>query len=265
MRVTLNEVDLDVNGRSLVSGITLAVVPGTLTALIGPNGAGKTTLIRLLAGDIPATRGTVKYDDEFLDRIPIRRRARLRSVLPQSQTSATSFTVEQVISMGRYTYRLDQDGDIGQDGRLVDEAIDSLDLGELRSRQIRFLSGGELQRVAIARVLAQQAPLVLLDEPTTALDIGHKESVMALIEGLRPHGHTVVAVLHDLNMATHFDQVMLLDEGAIVASGTPDDVLTSDVLSAVYSHPIDVVEHPTRPGLLVLPRGATPANAGGSE
>lgn len=265
MRVTLGDVGFNVNGRTLVSGISLAVGPGSITALIGPNGAGKTTLIRLLAGDAPPTSGAIDYDGEHLARIPIRRRARLRSVLPQSHTSDTSFTVEQVVSMGRYAYRLDKNGDFSKDEALVTEAIESLDLAELRTRQIRFLSGGERQRVAIARVLAQQAPLVLLDEPTTALDIRHKESVIALIEGLRPLEHTVMAVLHDLNMATHFDQVMLLDEGRIVSSGSPSEVLTGEVLSAVYGHPIDVVRHPTRPGVLVLPRNATAATPDSSE
>ena len=258
MRVTLDGVDLDVNGRTLVSGITLALESGSLTALIGPNGAGKTTMIRLLAGDVPPTRGRVRYGDELLDRIPIGHRARVRSVLPQSHTPDTSFTVEQVVSMGRYAFRLDQDTTVGQERRFVSGAIDSLDLGELRTRQIRFLSSGEQQRVAIARVLAQGAPIVLLDEPTTALDIAHRESVMALIEDLSPQGHTVFAVLHDLNLATHFDQVVLLHEGGIVSSGTPDDVLTSDVLSTVYSYPIDVVQHPKRRGPLVLPRSASP-------
>jgi len=257
MKVALNGVGLDVNGRSLASGITLAAEAGAISALIGPNGAGKTTLIRLLAGDVPPTRGTVTYGDELLARIPIRRRARLRSVLPQGQVSATSFTVEQVVSMGRYAFRLDRDGDDSGDQLLVDAAIESLDLGDLRTRQIRFLSGGERQRVAIARVFAQQAPLMLLDEPTTALDIAHKESVVALIGGHRAQGRTVVAVLDDLNMATHFDQVALLHEGRIVSSGTPDDVLTSDTLSAVYDHPIDVVQHPRRQGVLVLPHSAT--------
>ena len=259
MIAALNAVDLDVNRRSLASGISLTVEPGSITALIGPNGSGKTTLIRLLAGDVSPTRGTVTYGEESLDRIPVRRRARLRSVLPQSHASDTSFTVEQVVSMGRYAFRLDRDGSIGQEQVLISEAIASLDLDEIRTRQIRFLSGGERQRVAIARVLVQQAPLVLLDEPTTALDIAHRESVMALIENFRPSGNTVVAVLHDLNMATHFDQVVLLDRGRIVSSGTPDAVMTSETLSTVYDHPIDVVEHPRRPGVLVLPRSSIPS------
>jgi len=258
VRVTLEGIDLDVNGHSLVAGITLDLASGSRTAMIGPNGAGKTTMIRLLSGDVPPTRGTIRYGDELLGRIPVRQRARLRSVLSQSHSSDTSFTVEQVVSMGRYAFRLDQDVNISQERAFVGNAVDSLDLGELRKRQIRFLSGGEQQRVAIARVLAQGAPLVLLDEPTTALDIAHRASVMALIEDLSPKGHTVFAVLHDLNMATHFDQVVLLHEGRIVASGSPNDVLTSEALSTVYSHPIDVVEHPKRPGLLVLPRSASP-------
>ncbi len=263
MRATLDTVTLERNGRSLVSDIDLRVEPAVLTALVGPNGAGKTTLIRILAGDVSPTRGVIKYGDELLDHISVRRRARLRAVLAQSHASDTSFTVEQVVSMGRYAYRLDRDADVNRDLVLVNEAIESLDLNSLRNRQIRFLSGGEQQRVAIARVLAQRTPLILLDEPTTALDVGHQESVMSLIKGLRQNEHAVVAVLHYLNLATYFDQVVLMDEGRMVAAGPPADVMTSSILSAVYKHPIDVLPHPTREGLLVLPKVADPSDRRG--
>ena len=259
MRITLDSVVFDADGQSLISDISFTFRSGSLTALIGPNGAGKTTLIRLLAGDYAPTGGSVRYEDEPLDRISVKRLARLRAVLPQSHPLETPFTVEQVVSMGRYVHRGSADDSVARDRQLVEDAIESLDLQEIQNRPTRLLSGGEQQRVAIARVLAQQAPLVLFDEPTTALDLKHQEAVMALIRELGSRGHTVIAVLHDLNLATHFDEAVVMDRGSIVASGAPGDVLTSDVLSVVYDYPIDVVKHPLRSGVLVVPRSPDPS------
>jgi iron complex transport system ATP-binding protein len=258
VNVSLDNVGFDAGGRSLVSNVSLELATGSLTALIGPNGAGKTTLLRLLAGDNLPSRGSVRYEGEPLDQIFVRRRAGLRAVMVEHHATDNPFTVEQVVSMGRYPFRGRADESVAQDRKWVDEAIDSLDLGEIRARPIRLLSGGEQQRVAIARVLAQQAPLVLFDEPTTALDLGHQEAVIALISDMGSQGHTVVAVLHDLNLTAHFDHVVLLDGGAAIAAGAPGDVLTSTVLSAVYHHPIDVVPHPRRDGVLVLPQSFRP-------
>jgi len=189
MNVTCDSLSFQASDRSLVSDISLELSSGSLTAVIGPNGAGKTTLLRLLAGDSPPSKGSVQYDGEPLDRISVQRRARLRAVLAQNHASDTQFTVEQVVSMGRYTFRGDENGYATEDRMRVDEAISSLDLFEIRERPIRFLSGGEQQRVAIARVLAQQAPFVLFDEPTTALDLGHQEAVMGLITDLGTGTH----------------------------------------------------------------------------
>jgi iron complex transport system ATP-binding protein len=263
MRVTLDSVGFDVDGQPLVSDVTFTFQPGSLTALVGPNGAGKTTLIRLLSGDVLPSKGSVLYEDEPLVGISVARLARLRAVLPHSPRSDTPFTVDQVVSMGRYVFRGDVDESVDPEKELVDKAIAALDLGRIRSRPIRFLSGGEQQRAAIARVVAQRSPLLLFDEPTTALDLGHQEAVMALMVDLASQGHTVVAVLHDLNLTAHFDQAMLLHLGGVVSSGTPSDVLTSDVLSTVYGHPIDVVPHPLRPGVLVLPRSLGPSTSVG--
>jgi iron complex transport system ATP-binding protein len=258
VNVSLDNIGFDAGGRPLVSNVSLELAAGSVTALIGPNGAGKTTLLRLLAGDNLPSRGSVRYDGEPLDQISVRRRAGLRAVMVQHHASDAPFTVEQVVSMGRYPFRGGADESDAQDRKWVDEAIDSLDLGDIRARPIRLLSGGEQQRVALARILAQQAPLVLFDEPTTALDLGHQEAVISLISDLGLQGHTVVAVLHDLNLAVHFDHVVLLDGGAVVASGDPGGVLTSTVLSAVYHHAIDVVPHPRRHGVLVLPQSLRP-------
>ncbi len=260
MKVEMNNIGIRIGEHLLIDDITLTMHPGTLTAVIGPNGAGKSTLLRLLAGDVAPSSGAITYDAEPLAHTSVRQLARLRAVLSQSHTSDIPFTVTQVVTMGRFPYRFDPSNTPAIDQQAVNHALEDLDLLALIDRPVRTLSGGEQQRVAIARVLAQNAPVVLLDEPTTALDIKHQESVITLIEGLRPRGHTVVAVLHDLNLATHFDQTLLLDHGRVSAAGPPRDVLTAEILSAVYSHPIDVVDHPTRPGVLMLPRaGPSPS------
>jgi iron complex transport system ATP-binding protein len=155
--------------------------------------------------------------------------------------------------MSRYVYRNDASILPGDDQRAVASALKALDLGALENRLVSSLSGGERQRTAVARTIAQETPLILLDEPTTALDIGHQEMVIRVIRSLGRSGRTVVAVLHDLNMATAFDQVVLLDGGNVAAYGTPHEVLNSKGLTKVYEHPIEVVEHPLRPGILVLP------------
>jgi len=258
MKVTIEDVSYTVDGRSLVESISLEIPTGTTTAVIGPNGAGKSTLLHLIAGDIAPSRGAIWYDAEPLTTISLEQRAKLRAVLDASREPNISFTVEQVVAMGRFPHRFDPRTRGDTDAETVDEAIDDLDLGSLRTRPVRSLSGGEQQRVAIARVLAQQAQVVLLDEPTTALDIGHQATVMAHIERLHIRGHTVVSVLHDLNMASAFDHVLLLRGGSIVASGAPAEVLTSTDLTRAYGHLIDVVEHPAHDGLLILPSTTPP-------
>lgn len=258
MKLRAENVSYIAGRRALVDGISLDVPSGTMTAVIGPNGAGKSTLLHLLAGDIVPSDGTIWYDVEALSTISLERRARLRGVLDASREPDIAFTVEQVVAMGRFPHRFDSHTRGNTDAEAIDDAISDLDLGALRDRQVRSLSGGEQQRVAIARVLAQKSRLVLLDEPTTALDIGHQAAVMGHIQRLRKRGHTLVAVLHDLNMATAFDNVVLLQGGTVIASGGPSEVLTSSDLTRAYGHSIDVTEHPVHGGVLILPRPIAP-------
>lgn len=261
MKVTLNDVTFRVRGATLIDSVSLVIPDGSLTAVIGPNGAGKSTLLHLLACDTSPSHGSVSYDGEPAASIDVAHRARLRALLPQRHATEVSFTVEQVVAMGRFPYRYDPQNSPMDDLTAVHDAIDVLDLDDVRDRSVRSLSGGERQRVALARILAQRAPLVLLDEPTTALDVGHRAAVMSLIEGLQPNGHTVVTVLHDLDLAAHFDHVVLLREGSVAASGSPDVVLTSETLTDVYRHPIDVVANPLGVGILVLPRRLPPTQS----
>ena len=254
MKLSVTQVSYRANGHFLLDGVTFDVASGELTAVIGPNGAGKSTLVRIAAGDVKPTSGSIAYGDVNVTDLSVAHKARVRAVVAQQHSADVPYTVRQVVSMGRFPYRFDPSNDPLTDDEAIESAIGLLDLDGLRHRTVGTLSGGEQQRVAMARVLAQRTPIVFLDEPTTSLDIRHQESVMALIGSLGTEGHTVLGVLHDLNMVSHFDKVILLDEGRVAASGTPGEVLTTQRLTSVYGHPIDVVEHPTRPGILMVPR-----------
>ena len=261
MKLSIRNVSYRANTSSLLDDVSLEIDSGARTAVIGPNGAGKSTLVRMAAGDVAPTDGAVLYDGTPLSEISVSTRARSRAVLSQQQPTDVHFTVDQVVSMGRYPYRFDRANDANTDRTAIESAIALMDLTNLRHRQVRSLSGGEQQRVGMARVLVQQAPIVLLDEPTTALDIHHQESVMALLESLSAQGHSVLVVLHDLNLVSHFDDVVLLNHGTIAGSGPPSSVLTTELLTEVYDHHIDVVDHPTREGILMIPRPAPPPGA----
>ncbi len=253
MRVSAADVCFVTNGVRLVYDVSFNFETGGLVAIVGPNGAGKSTLLSLLAGDLRPTRGAVTYDGTDVSGLPVRQLATSRAHLGQRQAEDVAFTVGQVVGMGRYAYRSDARVGPEDDRRAVAGALSQLDLGELETRPVSSLSGGERHRVGIARTVAQETPLVLLDEPTTALDIGHQEMVLGVIGSLARSGRTVVAVLHDLNMATAFDHVILLDGGCVAAQGPAEEVLSAESLTRIYNYPIEVVKHPLRPGILVLP------------
>lgn len=254
MRVVASDACYDVGASRLVGPISVELEPGNLLAIVGPNGAGKSTLLHLLGGDFRPSAGTVTFDGAEASHMSVGDLARRRSMLGQGQTEDVAFTVDQVIGMGRYAHRSDPTIGPAEDRASIDGALECLDLRGLENRVVASLSGGERQRTALARILAQDAPLILLDEPTTALDIGHQQMVLGIMRGLAAQGREVVAVLHDLNMAAEFDQVVLVSHGSICAAGTAETVLTSERLSDVYGYPIQVVDHPLRPGGLVLPQ-----------
>jgi len=254
MKVVASAVTFSINGSCLVGPVDFEVDQGSRLAIVGPNGAGKSTLLRLLAGELRPTAGAITYDGVDTARFSVGDLALERAVLGQHQNEDVAFSVEQVVAMGRYASRCDPSITPADHQRCVESALSAVGLGNLGSRPVSSLSGGERQRTAIARVLAQDTPLLLLDEPTTALDIGHQQMVMELIDTLSDRERTVIAVLHDLNLATSFDRVLLLHEGSLSAHGSAEEVLTSTRLSDVYRYPIEVIDHPLRSGGLILPR-----------
>ena len=240
-----------VGDRWLVRDVTLAVAPGEVLAVAGPNGAGKSTLLSLLAGDLRPAAGEVRVGGRDVRSHRPCELARLRAVLPQSGVVQFAFTARQVVELGRAPWW--RSPVAADDNRAVDEAMAATCVGGLAGRTFRSLSGGEAARVSLARVLAQATPVVLLDEPTASLDLRHQHLAMSVARELAAAGRAVVAVLHDLNLAAAgADRVAVMAGGRLAAIGAPAAVLTEELLSAVYEHPVSVVDHPRRPGPLVL-------------
>ncbi|HUV28773.1 MAG TPA: ABC transporter ATP-binding protein [Anaerolineales bacterium] len=237
--------------------LSLDVNTGEVVSLIGPNGAGKTTMMRAISGVIPVKSGSVHVDDEDLSVTPIAERARLLAVVPQARKLPPEYTVQQSVLMGRTPYL----GWLGNpspgDIEKVQWAIDRTRLSELANRRVDELSGGEQQLVLVARALAQDAPVMLLDEPTAHLDLRHQTTILDLVHNLaRERGLAVLMSLHDLNLVSIFsDRIALLDDGNILAVGKPKEVINQQYLSKVYQVPLDIIPHPHRDIPIVLLNG----------
>ncbi|AMB60622.1 hemin ABC transporter ATP-binding protein [Microterricola viridarii] len=250
--MTARALSVTVDGARLLDGVDFAARPGELHALLGPNGAGKSTLLGALAGDVKPSAGSVSLDGRDLTGWKLRELARERAVLLQQHDVYFPFTVRQVIEMGRAPWRGTAAED--DDERLIEEAMQLTDVSALAERTVPSLSGGERARAALARVLAQGASLLMLDEPTAALDLKHQEDVLRLVRERATAGATVIVVVHDLSLAAAYaDRVTLLQHGRVVATGTPGDVLTAERIGEVYGQPVEVFEHPRTGAPLIVP------------
>lgn len=240
-----------------LDGVTLEIVRGEFAGVIGPNGAGKTTLLRAMAGTVPPSAGAVLVDGREASMLPPRERARLLAAVPQVEGPPAGFTVEEAVLMGR-TPHLRRLGPVSDhDRERAAAAMRRARVEHLAGRFVETLSGGERQRVLIARALAQDARILLLDEPTAHLDIAVQLEIMDLLAELNQGGMTLVAALHDLNLAAMYCRTLvLLDRGRIVAAGSPQQVLTAQLLQQVYGAAVLVRPHPLtgRPHVTVLGR-----------
>ncbi|MFF4640038.1 heme ABC transporter ATP-binding protein [Streptomyces olivaceus] len=240
-------------GRPVLDGVDVRVRAGEVLALVGPNGAGKSTLLGALAADVPAAEGVVRVHGRPVSAWSAPELALRRAVLPQSASLSFPFPVEEVVRMGRAPWAGGDEAD--EDDAVVADAMSRTEVTGFAGRPFSALSGGERARVALARVLAQRAPLLLLDEPTAALDLRHQELVLRLCRERARAGDAVVVVLHDLALAAAYaDRVAVLRAGRVAADGPPAEVFAEELLSEVYDQPVEVLPHPRTGALLVLPR-----------
>ena len=251
--MSAEDVALSFGPVDVLGGVDVEVRAGEVLALVGPNGAGKSTLLSVLAGDLTPTRGTVQVDGAPLSEWSTVELAMRRAVLLQQVGLSFPFTVVQSVRMGRAPWAgLDAEE---LDDEVVYDALVDTDVLQFADRVFMSLSGGERARAALARVLVQQAPVLLLDEPTAALDIRHQEQVLDLARRQAERGDAVVVVLHDLGLAAaHADRVMVLSHGTVAALGRPEDVMTEELLGAVYECDVDIITNPRSGELLIVPR-----------
>ncbi|WP_258067068.1 heme ABC transporter ATP-binding protein [Arthrobacter sp. GMC3] len=249
----MEDVTVELGGKRVLAGIQLPVLAGEVLALVGPNGAGKSTLLAALAGDAPLKSGRIEMAGRALGDWAPDELALRRAVLLQQQSLSFPFSVLDVVRMGRAPWSNTAAAE--KDDELVAAAMADTDVSKFALRKFSALSGGEKARVALARVLAQDTAVLMLDEPTAALDLRHQELVLQVARRRAESGNAVVVVLHDLNLAAGYaDKVAVLEDGKLAALGTPGDVLEAELLSRVYSYAIDVMAHPATGRSIILPR-----------
>ncbi|MFF0415907.1 ABC transporter ATP-binding protein [Kitasatospora sp. NPDC004745] len=250
MDLSLDRVSVDLAGARLVHDVVLKAAAGQVVGLVGPNGSGKSTLLRCVYRALRPAAGAVLLDGAELHSLPAREAARRVAALPQEHSAEFDFTVAEVVAMGRLPHRSGLGGPGPDDRARCARALRRVGAEHLAGRGFPSLSGGEKQRVLIARALVQDPRLLVLDEPTNHLDIAHQLDVLALV---REAGPTVLTALHDLNLAAgHCDLLYVLRAGRIVASGPPAEVLRPDLLAEVFGVRATPVRHPVTGALQLL-------------
>ncbi|GAA4066759.1 ABC transporter ATP-binding protein [Actinomadura miaoliensis] len=253
-RLRGTELTLAYERRTIAEGLSVAVPDRSFTVIVGPNACGKSTLLRALARILKPAAGTVVLDGRSIADWPAKRLARTLGLLPQSSVAPDGITVADLVARGRYPHQSLLRQWSKEDERVIAESMAATGVADLADRPVDELSGGQRQRVWIAMVLAQQTPLLLLDEPTTYLDIAHQIEVLDLCARLHDEGRTVVAVLHDLNHAARYaTHLIAMRGGRIVAEGAPGDVVTAELVEEVFRLPCRVIDDPETGTPLVVP------------
>ncbi|MEU0571696.1 ABC transporter ATP-binding protein [Nonomuraea sp. NPDC005983] len=257
MRLQAVDVRLGYGERIIIDGLDLGIETGTVTTIIGPNGCGKSTLLRALGRLLKPRGGEVLLDGRRIDRTPTREVAKVLGVLPQAPTAPEGLTVADLVARGRHPHQTWYRQWSSDDESAVAAALDMTGLADLAERPLDELSGGQRQRAWISMALAQGTDLLLLDEPTTFLDLAHQVEVLELVRHLhQAAGRTIVMVLHDLNLAARYaDRLVAMREGRVVAAGTPHDVLTEDLLAEVFDLDAKIIPDPVAGTPLVVPIG----------
>jgi iron complex transport system ATP-binding protein len=244
-----------------LDGVTVRAASGEITAVVGPNGSGKSTLVRALLRRVPLASGRIVVDDRPLASFDARAAARLVAVVPQREEPGIALPVEEFVTLGRFPHRGAMRALTASDKHAVNTAIEQAGVADSVGRFTDQLSGGEWQRVRIARALAQDARILVLDEPTAFLDIAHEMSVFELLDALARNGRTIVLVSHQLNLVARFaSRMVLLHQGRVAANGTIAEVMQGAILERVYEWPLVVTRDPAvgAPALLPLRRANRP-------
>jgi len=261
--MTASDLRVGYGSREILSGVDLELRAGAVTAIIGPNGSGKSTLLRTLCRLLAPDEGSIAVDGRPISAMRTRDLAQTMAFLPQAPTAPEGMTVRELVARGRHPHQTLFRQWSTRDAAEVDAALDLTGLAELADRDVQTLSGGQRQRAWIALSLAQDTGILLLDEPTTYLDIAHSIEVLDLVDHLCVDlGRTVVMVIHDLNLAIRYaDELVVVHDGRIAAQGPPDRVITEPLLEAVFGLAARVVPDPVSGRPLVLPLGRRRAHA----
>lgn len=255
MRVTVESVSFAYDATTpALRGVDLDVPTGESVALIGPNGSGKSTLLKLVSAVLRPDSGSVRLDGSPIESLSTRQIARRLAMVEQERSMGFDFTVREVVAMGRIAHRARFARESTDDRRAIERGLELADVHELADRSIRAVSGGERQRVYLGMALAQEPEVLLLDEPTTHLDLRHQVQFMSIVRQRAQAGMTVLIAIHDLTLAAQAtDRIALIGEGRIVVMGTPGEVLTSSNIRRVFGVDAIVGEHPELETTYVLP------------
>lgn len=254
--LSIRDASFEISGKVLLHPLRLDLAAGRSIALIGHNGSGKSTLLKLIGRQHAPTTGAIHFEGQPLESWGARAFARRLAYLPQRTPSAPGMLTKELVALGRYPWH----GALGRFGATdkakVDEAIELTGIGAFADRMVDTLSGGERQRVWLAMLVAQDATCLLLDEPISALDIGHQLEVLSLTHDLcRQKGITIITVLHDVNMAARFcDRIIALHSGRLIANGTPQEIMTTDELARIYDVEMDILLQPSNNQRVALAR-----------
>ncbi|MBB4710970.1 iron complex transport system ATP-binding protein [Streptomyces luteogriseus] len=257
-RLAARGVTVGYGARAVIDELDVAIPPGVITTIIGPNGCGKSTLLKTLSRLLKPARGAVVLDGEDIGRLRTRDVAKKLGLLPQAPVAPEGLTVADLVARGRHPHQSWLRQWSSDDAEVVERALAMTGVSDLADRPVDALSGGQRQRVWISMTLAQGTDLLLLDEPTTYLDLAHALDVLDLVDDLHESGCTVVMVLHDLNLATRYsDNLVVMREGSILAQGHPRDVITAELLYEAFGLRARVIDDPVGDRPLIVPIGRT--------